>query len=47
VEREWGLLAILGSIVLYVLFTLAIDVGRGATDVDAAYDTRLARDGEE
>jgi NADH-quinone oxidoreductase subunit H len=47
VEREWGLLAILASIVLYVLFTLAIEVGRGATDVDAAYDARLSQEVDE
>ncbi len=47
VEREWGLLAILASVVLYVLFSLAIDVGRQATEVDAAYDARLVEGGDE
>jgi len=47
VEREWGLLAILASVVLFVLFTLAIEVGKGATDVDAAYEARLAEEGDE
>ena len=46
-EREWGLVAIGASVILIVLLMRAIDVGRQATEVEGAQESRLAaREGE-
>ncbi len=44
-QREWGLAAIGGALVLIVLLVRAIDVGREATEVEAAQQSRMAADG--
>jgi len=42
VDREWGLVAVGVAIILTVFLVRAIDVGRQATELDAAQDGRLA-----
>ena len=44
-QREWGLAAIGGAVVLIALLVRAIDVGREATEVEAAQESRMAADG--
>ncbi|HET6963420.1 MAG TPA: complex I subunit 1 family protein [Acidimicrobiales bacterium] len=41
-QREWGLVAVGAALVLIVLLMRAIDVGRRATEVEGAQETRLA-----
>src|SRR5579875_2519041 len=41
-QREWGIAAIGGALILIVLLMRAIDVGRQATEVEGAQETRLA-----
>ena len=41
-QRVWGLAAIGGAIILIALLVRAIDVGRQATEVEAAQDSRMA-----
>jgi len=41
-EREWGLVAVGAAVVLIVLLLRAIDVGRQASEVEGAQETRLA-----
>lgn len=47
-ERVWGIAAIGGALVLIVLLMRAIDVGRQATEIEGAQETRIATstDGE-
>jgi NADH-quinone oxidoreductase subunit H len=46
-QREWGLVAVGGAVILIVLLIRAIDVGRQATEIEGAQETRLATgDGE-
>ena len=47
-QRVWGIAAIGGSLILIVLLMRAIDVGRQATEVEGAQETRIASypDGE-
>ncbi len=44
-QRVWGLAAIGGAIILIALLVRAIDVGREATEVEAAQDSRMAANG--
>ncbi|HET9078593.1 MAG TPA: complex I subunit 1 family protein [Acidimicrobiales bacterium] len=44
-QREWGLAAIGGALVLIALLVRAIDVGRQAADVEVAQESRLAAHG--
>ena len=44
-QREWGLAAIGGALVLIALLVRAIDVGREATEVEIAQEARMAADG--
>ena len=46
INRSWGFIALGASMVLVALLTRAIDVGRDATEVEAARDERLAREVE-
>ncbi len=41
-QREWGLVAVGAALVLIVLLMRAIDVGRRASEVEGAQETRLA-----
>ena len=41
-QREWGLATIVGALLLGALFTRAIGVGRQATEVEGAQNSRLA-----
>lgn len=47
-QRVWGIAAIGGALILIVLLMRAIDVGRQATEVEEAHETRIASypDGE-
>jgi NADH-quinone oxidoreductase subunit H len=38
-DRKWGFLAIVASVVLYLLFTRAVEVGRHNADIDEAQGT--------
>lgn len=44
-QRVWGLAAIGGAIILIALLVRAIDVGKQATEVEAAQDSRMAANG--
>jgi NADH-quinone oxidoreductase subunit H len=39
-QREWGLVAIAGSVLLGLLLLRAIDVGKAATELEASQDAR-------
>jgi NADH-quinone oxidoreductase subunit H len=45
INREWGLVAVGASFLLGALLFRAIDVGRGATEVEAVRDGRVAKGG--
>jgi NADH-quinone oxidoreductase subunit H len=45
INREWGLVAVGASILFLAVFMRAIDVGRGATELEAVRDGRLPRGG--
>jgi NADH-quinone oxidoreductase subunit H len=45
-ERRWGLLAIGASLLLVALLTRAIDVGHGATEIEAVRDSDTVREAE-
>jgi NADH-quinone oxidoreductase subunit H len=45
-DRVWGLVAIGAALVLGALFVRARDVGRQATEVEAAQEARMAREAE-
>lgn len=44
-QREWGFLAIAGSVILVAILWRAIDVGRSATEVESAQESRLSEGG--
>jgi NADH-quinone oxidoreductase subunit H len=44
-QREWGLAAIAGSVLLGLLLLRAIDVGKAATELEASQDSRLVGSG--
>jgi NADH-quinone oxidoreductase subunit H len=44
VDREWGLVAVGAAIILGVLFWRALDVGRHASEVEAARESALVRE---
>lgn len=45
-RREWGFAAIGATLVLGALLWRAIDVGRAATEVEGAHESRLAQEGD-